>query len=117
MPDSIAAYKLRGFVEDAGGEVIENKPGRIRVHLGGKGCVYCSNGSGPLAWIGLGTKAPIQMELLLERSPNQSNMLWINVRMRAAHGRGPLDEEFRNRCNQVYCDLRAYLMGQGVKAD
>jgi eukaryotic-like serine/threonine-protein kinase len=117
MPDTIATYKLRGFVQDAGGEVIESKPGRIRVHLGGKGCVYCSNSTGPLAWIGLGTKTPIHMELLLERSANQSNMLWINVRMRAAHGRGPLDDDFRNRCNQVYCDLRAYLMGQGVKAE
>src|SRR5438105_873188 len=36
MPDTIASYKLRGFVHDHEGEVIESVPGRIRVRLGGK---------------------------------------------------------------------------------
>ena len=36
MPDAIASYKLRGFVNDHDGEVIESVPGRIRVRLGGK---------------------------------------------------------------------------------
>ena len=34
MPEPIALVKLRGFVEDAGGRVIESRPGLIRVHLG-----------------------------------------------------------------------------------
>ena len=39
MPERVAAYKLRGFVQDVGGELIESVPGRIRVRLGGKNCV------------------------------------------------------------------------------
>src|SRR5262249_46490896 len=37
MPEKIAAYKLRGFVSDVGGEVVESVPGLIRVRLGGPG--------------------------------------------------------------------------------
>src|SRR5437016_2925561 len=40
MPERIAAFKLRGFVHDAGGEVLESVPGLIRVRLGGRGGAY-----------------------------------------------------------------------------
>src|SRR5262249_38090322 len=40
MPEKIAATKLRGFVHDAGGEVLESKPGRIKVRLGQRGTTY-----------------------------------------------------------------------------
>src|SRR5262249_35731579 len=44
MPEKIASYKLRGFVQDSGGEVMECVPGRIRVRLGGRGSVYAPPG-------------------------------------------------------------------------
>ena len=47
MPEKIAAYKLRGFVEDVGGEVVESVPGLIRVRLGER------SGLGTLSWLGL----------------------------------------------------------------
>jgi serine/threonine-protein kinase len=116
MPDTIANYKLQGFVDDVGGQVTESKPGRIRVRLGGRGSVYFVPGTGPLSWIGLGGRMPaIEMELLLERDPSQTSLLWISVQMRPAFGKGGLlSEAFRERCKQVFCDLRGYLMGQGV---
>ena len=40
MPETIAVYKLRGFVHDADGEVVESVPGLIRVRLGGRGSLY-----------------------------------------------------------------------------
>jgi serine/threonine protein kinase len=40
MPETIAAFKLRGFVHDFGGEVLESVPGKIRVRLGGKAGSY-----------------------------------------------------------------------------
>src|SRR5262249_42677279 len=67
MPEAVAAYKLRGFVRDVGGEVVESLPGVIRVRLGGKGSVYWVP-SGPLSWLGLGRSPIIDMELRLERS-------------------------------------------------
>jgi serine/threonine protein kinase len=115
MPETIAAYKLRGFVYDVGGEVIESVPGMIRVRLGGRGSPYRLTARGPLSWLGLGRKAGlIEMDLLLERNnPLQQSLLTITVVMRSpVHGAG-LNPVWRARCNEVFCDLRAYLMGQG----
>ena len=53
MPESIAIVKLRGFVHDAGGEVVESVPGLIKVRLGGRKTPT----AGPLSWIGLGRKS------------------------------------------------------------
>jgi serine/threonine-protein kinase len=115
MPDSIATCKLRGFVEDVGGEVVESVPGKIRVRLGSKGSVYFVPGSGPLGWLGLGNRnGVIDMELALERTDVQDSQVRIVVKMRPAHGRRAPSPAVRERCGQVFCDLRAYLMGQGV---
>jgi serine/threonine-protein kinase len=114
MPERIAAYKLRGFVQDVGGEVIENVPGRIRVRLGGAGSVYRHAGAGPLSWLGLGRQAGlIDLELHLERAdPTRESLLHITVTMRSPNGAKAFNPDWRGRCNQVFCDLRGYLMGQ-----
>ena len=113
MPEKIAAYKLRGFVHDVGGEVIESVPGRIRVRLGGRGSTY-TGGQGPFSWLGLGRKAShIDVELHLQRSDaGNENLLQITVVMRPAQGDLVTDGAWRERCNQIFCDLRGYLMGQ-----
>jgi serine/threonine-protein kinase len=111
MPERIAVYKLRGFVQDAGGEVVESVPGRVRVHLG-RHSVYQGR-SGPLAWLGLGRRAsPVEMELQLERADaERDSLLRITVLMRPLQGESIADEAWRARCDQIYCDLRGYLMG------
>lgn len=110
MPERVASYKLRGFVNDTGGELLECVPGRIRVRLGGQGSVYAASG-GSLAWLGLGRKSSlIDMELLLQRpDPNRDSQLRITVMLRPTNGK-TMDAEWRSRCGQIYCDLRAYLM-------
>jgi serine/threonine-protein kinase len=115
MPERIAAYKLRGFVTDVGGEVLESLPGLIRVRLGGKGSVYQPPvQGGALSWLGFGRKTGlVDMELRLERSdPVRESLLHITVTMRSQNGESGLNPEWRSRCNQIYCDLRGYLMGQ-----
>jgi serine/threonine-protein kinase len=113
MPEAIATYKLRGFVHDVGGEVIESVPGLIRVRLGGKGSVYWVPGQGPLSWLGLGRRSPmIDMELRLERSPGQQSLLRMTVVMSSGDSGAADNPQWRARCQQVFCDLRAYLMGQ-----
>jgi serine/threonine-protein kinase len=115
MPDTIATCKLRGFVEDVGGYVMESIPGKIRVRLGDKGSVYFVPGSGPLGWLGIGNRAGvIDMELQLQRNDLQASTLKIGVKMRSAHSKAAPSDSFRERCGQVFCDLRAYLMGQGL---
>jgi serine/threonine-protein kinase len=108
MPETIAAFKLRGFVQDMGGEVVESVPGRIRVRLSPL------TGPRPLSWLGIGRKSGlIDMELLLQRG-KEANENWLHIRvsMRSAHSAISLDPAWRARCNQVFCDLRGYLMGK-----
>jgi serine/threonine-protein kinase len=117
MPETIASYKLRGFVGDVGGELIESVPGLIRVRLGGRNGPY-GVGLGPLSWLGLGRKSGVvDVELRLERNnPAQQSLLNITVLMRSPVHGAP-NTAWRNRCNQIFCDLRAYLMGQGILTD
>jgi serine/threonine-protein kinase len=114
MPERIAAYKLLGFVQDMGGELIESVPGRIRVRLGGRHSVYGAASQGPLSWLGLGRKAgQIEMELNLQRvDPARENLLQITVAMHSLPSNGLANGEWRARCNQIFCDLRGYLLGQ-----
>jgi len=65
MPEVIAIRKLRGFVHDCEGEVLESVPGLIRVRLGkGRGQ------SAAMSWLGFGKKAfgAIDIELHLHRA-------------------------------------------------
>ncbi len=112
MPESIAAYKLRGFVHDFGGEVLESVPGLIRVRLGGKSFQVSS----PLSWLGIGRKTGIvDLELVLERSNlTQQNLLNITVKMRSLDQTAVVSSAWRSRCTQIFCDLRAYLVGASV---
>jgi serine/threonine-protein kinase len=112
MPEAIASYKLKGFVHDAGGEIVESVPGRIRVRLGAHGSLYGQRGSA-LSWLGLGRRAGlVDMELLLQRSEaKRENQLHIVVVMKAQNAEH-VNDAWRERCSQIYCDLRGYLMGQ-----
>jgi eukaryotic-like serine/threonine-protein kinase len=109
MPDVLASCKLRGFVNDMGGEVIESVPGKIRVRLGGP------NGDGA-SWFGIRRKASIvDMELLLERNnPQQPSVLHITVLMSSPDRKAALTAAWRNRCGQIFCELRGYLAGSSV---
>jgi eukaryotic-like serine/threonine-protein kinase len=108
MPQAIAIYKVTGFVHDAGGEVIESVPGRIRVRLGDSG----NAGRGPLRWLGLGRRfGAIEIDLYLKQAPGQrQNELRILVAMRPANSGARVDAAWRARCNDIFCDLRSYLL-------
>jgi serine/threonine-protein kinase len=119
MPETIATYKLRGFIHDVGGEVLESVPGRIRVRMGGKNSVYLAPSRGSLSWL-LGRKTgQIEIELRLQRPDAQrDNHLRITVIFRSDVCDLSNDSAWRNTCSQIFCDLRAYLMGQsGVQSD
>jgi serine/threonine-protein kinase len=110
LPEDIALVKIRGFVFDAGGQVIESRPGYVRVRMGGR-----SSLSGAFSWIRRSGRrdGPIDMELLLEPQENQrQNVLRVVVRFPAPDRAALNDEQWQHRCHQVYRDARAYLMGQ-----
>jgi serine/threonine-protein kinase len=117
MPEKIASYKLRGFIQDVGGELVESVPGRISVRLGGKNCVYAAPSRG-LSWLGLGRRTPIDLELRLNRpDPSRENHLKVTVVFRSSGTDLNTDIAWRSLCTQIYCDLRAYLMGQNGLQD
>ena len=112
MPEKIATFKLRGFIQDVGGELVESVPGRINVRLGGKGCVYSAPTRG-LSWLGLGRRSPIDLELRLNRTDSgRESHLKITVVFRSSGADLNADIAWRTLCTQIYCDLRGYLMGQ-----
>ena len=109
MPEVIAIRKLRGFVHDCGGEVLESVPGLIRVRLG-----KSRTPSSGMSWLGFGKRAsgPIDIELHLHRSDSrQENKLTIHVLFRPTHTSLLTDDAWRNRCSKLFIELRAYLMG------
>jgi serine/threonine protein kinase len=110
MPEQIAIMKLRGFVHDAGGEVVESVPGLIKVRLGGRK----ASTTGPFSWLGLRkSSTPIDVELHLHHlDPAKENQLTVHVLFRPSHPALLTDRNWRQRCTQVFIELRSYLMGR-----
>lgn len=111
MPEAIAIMKLRGFVHDVGGEVVESVPGLIKVRLGGRK----TPPSGPLSWLGLGRRSSnvVDVELHLHHAhPGQDNRLTVHVLFRPSHPSLLADKGWRQKCTQVFVELRSYLMGR-----
>jgi serine/threonine-protein kinase len=115
MPEAMAIIKLKGFIYDLGGEVIESVPGRIMVRLIEKPAAPTS--SSLLGWGGRKSTAIMpklqstDLELLMERrDPTQSNRLTITLVMRPSNGLAT--QNWRSRCGQISRDLQSYLMGR-----
>jgi serine/threonine-protein kinase len=107
MPESIAVMKLRGFVRDCNGDVLESTPGYIRVRLGK------ANSSGAFSWLGFGRRAdgPIDMELHLHKIDPTRDKLAIDILFYPSHPSLLGDEVWQQRCSELFIQLRAYLMG------
>jgi len=102
MPEAVAEYKLRGFVQDAGGKVEASVPGLIRVRLGAPGTPYEVR-RGLLGALGIRRRAGlIEMYLRLEPAdPKRQTLLKITVLMLMLGGPPPDSEEFRARCSPI----------------
>jgi serine/threonine-protein kinase len=118
MPEVMAMMKLRGFIGDLGGEVIESVPGLIRVRLGEpqekpRSGLFAILGGGGGRGNGVMTKQQAtDLELHMERKdPTQPNRLTVSLVMRPAGGMISTND-WRERCNRIGRDLQAYLMGR-----
>jgi serine/threonine-protein kinase len=117
MPEKIAAIKLRGYVDDVGGEMVESVPGMIRFRFGQSGCRYQVPAvkRGALSWLGFGSKNQlIDVELRMRKvEGGQANQLKITLLIRAAGvDQPPQTKEWQTCCAHIYKDLKAYLMGR-----
>ena len=111
MPESMAMLKLKGFIHDLGGDIVESVPGRIRVRVGGEQ----KKPGGVLSWFGGRTAVQaspaINMELAMEKpDPSQPSRLTITLKLTSPSGTFAADA--RSRCEQIGRDLQAYLMGR-----
>jgi eukaryotic-like serine/threonine-protein kinase len=123
MPQSVAAVKLRGFVDERG-EVKASAPGYLKVCVRmPRKAVAGSRPSGLFARLGLGRKSdpPPEFELVdvevLTAMPDasQPSKLVVTVRMHTPKLR-TIEEATRwlDWCRQVQMDLAAYLMARKV---
>ena len=117
MPESMAMLKLKGFINDLGGEIVESVPGLIRVRLGGT--AKKGKGGGLFGWFGgreTATAAPapesvIHMELVME-TPDLSKPSQLFITLRLTPVGGAFSAEARSKCERIGRDFQAYLMGR-----
>jgi serine/threonine-protein kinase len=110
MPEQIAVFKLRAFVEEVEGTIVENSPGKVRVTLT---VGPAAKGGGLFGWLSRsGRPCALEMELIMDRKdPSRPNLLFITVRLRPTQRAAPAD--WKDRCAKVYGALRSYLMSKG----
>src|ERR1700722_5861237 len=120
MPERLAAAKLRGFVDDMGGQVLASEPGLIRLWIGvPQGYKESSNGNekGVLGWfrnIGKPTvpkgQEPIEVELYMDKPNPSVPRLSVVVAFRPLKDYPPPNmHNWRDRCDQLNTKLRQYL--------
>jgi eukaryotic-like serine/threonine-protein kinase len=119
MPESMAILKLKGFIQDLGGEVVESVPGLIRVRLAE------ARAEKKAGWFGWGADrgaerrvaalqvapAYTDIELHMTRAdPTQPGRLTITLILRSNNG--VVTPEWKARCQQISRNFQAYLMGR-----
>jgi predicted Ser/Thr protein kinase len=109
MPQAVASFKLNGFIMDVRGELIESQPGRIRVRLGAKGTPYAPAAGKWFNWQAAKPDTEMELQLYESTDPKHKNFVWITVICRYIGKK--LQAEWHERADQVFRDLRGYLMG------
>jgi eukaryotic-like serine/threonine-protein kinase len=115
MPETIAKYKVRHFVQDTGGELLDDGPGLVRVRLGGWTSVYKTK-TGYKSWLGLRRKSgQIDMDLRMQKHEPNANSLKVTVLMHPLEGEPHDQHEWHARCNRICNDLHRYLTGRDLE--
>jgi serine/threonine protein kinase len=119
MPERLAAAKLRGFVEDMGGQVLASEPGLIRLRIGvPQGYKETKNGGGGLfGWFRTMGKPniprgqePVEVELHMEKPNPAQSRLSVLVAFRPLKEFPPINAlNWRDRCDKLNATLRQYL--------
>ncbi len=117
MPERLAAAKLRGFVEDFGGQVLASEPGVIRMRLGiPTGYKEAKGGSGIFSWFAARRPAvpigqePIELELQMDKPDPGQLRLCVVAAFRPVKEYMPKDQRnWHDRCDNLHMALRQYL--------
>jgi eukaryotic-like serine/threonine-protein kinase len=120
LPPKLAAMKIKGFVEEVGGTVIDSEPGHIQISIGlpGNGPTKTTR-SGVIGWLtsmrgGRGVRPgeePIEIHLRLQNL--DSNRVAVAAAYRPYPEYLPDDaDEWQARCEQLHNILRMYLIAR-----
>ncbi len=126
IPESMAMIKLRGFVHDLGGQLVEGAAGVIRVWLDDArfadtaAAVQPSASTGRRSWFGKDNAAKpapqgnvIGMELRVERTdPKQPNQLTITLTLRIRNNLSLSRRDLKDRYDKIHRELKAYLQAR-----
>ena len=121
MPESMAMLKLRAFVQDLGGKIVEGAVPQagvvhVRLRAGRKSTPWAIPGAD--SWSGAGTGAnaapsglDLDMELRVQRrDPKQPDNLAIALTLRAAKNAWAISRrELQEHYDKILRDLKAYL--------
>jgi serine/threonine-protein kinase len=114
MPRQIALMKLRGFVHDTGGEILDSEPGKILLRLGQ---TAEHQPAGRLSWfraprLSANSCPAMDVEMRLEQLQAQRhNHLHVTLTFLPVDKDSVNDPHWRDRCHRLFCEIRAYLMG------
>jgi serine/threonine-protein kinase len=117
MPEAMALVKIKGFIYDLGGEMVESVPGLVKLRLQDR--QEPSSGGGFFDWFtggnsrqpsALQTAAGTDIELHMERRQGPGGPLTITLTMKPVGGLATA--EWKKRSNDIGRDLQAYLMGR-----
>ena len=107
MPEGIAALKLGGFLRDAGGELRDTEPGRLRVTFGGRAGLL-----GRL--LGTAPADAIELDLNMDRPDPAASRLVVTAVFRVPGGGPPRDPAgWHRRCEGIFEEMRRYVMATG----
>ena len=108
MPDRIAVIKLGGFLQDAGGELLNSQPGLLQAR-------FASTTSAGFFDRLLGKAAGdgIDLDLNLNKpNPSQSRLV-VTAIFRVTHGGAPKDPAaWQARALKIFEEMKRYLMAQ-----
>jgi serine/threonine-protein kinase len=112
LPQRIALVKIRGFVHDSGGDVIDSAPGIIHVRIPPRPTRRSAESFAVFRHAPRDSSA-IDVELRLEQlDPERENKLRVMVLFHPPDPSLLHEYRWRERCNQLFCDVRSYLMGK-----
>ena len=118
LPPKMAAVKLRGFVDDVRGTIVDSDPGvvRMRVDLPPGYVEKDATRSGVIAWISrIGKYKPAKgeepIEVAMQMQNMDANRVAVFVSFKPMQEYMPDDLKiWRERCENLYNLLRSYLM-------
>jgi serine/threonine protein kinase len=117
LPPRMAAAKLKGFVDDVGGAVLESEPGLIRMQVAlPKGYQQPQSRSALLGWISAIRQPSVRrgeepIEVAMWMRNLDPNRVEVKVAFQPLREYLPSDPTaWRERCEQLYNVLRMYLM-------